>query len=786
MKKRFLSVVLAVGLILSLVPCAAAALPDDVTYYEQNPYTNAKLTGKDENGVYHYKITIAADKEKQSVPLLLGSLYANVTTSDKTVVGTTYDSSCDAYLGKAPGTATVTLSLGVYQSSRKEPQAVIDVTVLSPEDFAAYTGDDATHAVKGHTHTMIERETVDNTRGKLLVRKICTECGYWYNWSYENLPGWTKPGTNPGTEPGTTPEPGPSTNPGSGTTNGPAAPGTTSNNTPDPYAIPVIPKKAARQRVNTDRNNYRHSNRSQPMGSYLYENETGGLTLVEKVARSIRVENYDSSFNLLSGCMIPGELDIFGGFYAGQDYNFFVFAKNNLEENKDAEVMRIVKYSKDWRRLGSASISDANMKEPLRAGSLRCAEYGGYLYVHSSRTMFKSGDGLNHQSNSMIVLRESDMAVTEKDHGGAYVSHSFNQFVLVDKEGHLVTLNQGDAYPRSLVLSRFNAKAGQDSLGGRWNSVKSTNILDFPGAVGDNETGCSVGGFAETSNGYVAAYNYSGTGKRTDPYDVYLAFTDKNLNNKIVKVSTGMDTYTPQLAPLGPDSGYVLWRSSDFGTVFYAPYSADGTVGATKSAKAILSDCTPILWNGKAVWYTCNNSLPVFYTMDRNGLTAHEAGGAAYQNSVRLSTQTVLLDGKPVTFQTCTLTDSNNGVTNFIKLRDMAHYINGTRAQFEVTWTPGSVGALTGQPYTPNGSELTIPSRPSAPNAKTRYYKENTNKFLVDGVPQGAEAIVITDGNGGDHTYFKLRDLGSKLGFNVSYINKQVVINTNEPYSDAQ
>ena len=47
-------------------------------------------------------------------------------------------------------------------------------------------------------------------------------------------------------------------------------------------------------------------------------------------------------------------------------------------------------------------------------------------------------------------------------------------------------------------------------------------------------------------------------------------------------------------------------------------------------------------------------------------------------------------------------------------------------------------------------------------------------------------SIVLTDDSGGDYTYFKLRDLGYRLEFNVSYINGQVVINTNEPYSDAQ
>ena len=37
-------------------------------------------------------------------------------------------------------------------------------------------------------------------------------------------------------------------------------------------------------------------------------------------------------------------------------------------------------------------------------------------------------------------------------------------------------------------------------------------------------------------------------------------------------------------------------------------------------------------------------------------------------------------------------------------------------------------------------------------------------------------AIVLTDANGGDYTYFKLRDLGTTLGFTVDYVNNQITV----------
>ena len=92
--------------------------------------------------------------------------------------------------------------------------------------------------------------------------------------------------------------------------------------------------------------------------SYLYENEDGGLTRVEHINGSNRgknpdnpylapnytycgkivVEDYDSSFRFLSGQEIPVELDIWGGFFAGESFNFFVFGQLNAVRENDMEV----------------------------------------------------------------------------------------------------------------------------------------------------------------------------------------------------------------------------------------------------------------------------------------------------------------------------------------------------------------------------------------------------------------------------------------------------------------
>ena len=110
----------------------------------------------------------------------------------------------------------------------------------------------------------------------------------------------------------------------------------------------------------SNKNRQDYSRWSKPVTSYLYENETGGLTRVEYTGGQVVAEDYDSSFAFQSGRIIQPELPIWGGFFAGKDYNFLIFGQENPGENDGMEVIRVVKYSKDWQRLGAASLMGAN------------------------------------------------------------------------------------------------------------------------------------------------------------------------------------------------------------------------------------------------------------------------------------------------------------------------------------------------------------------------------------------------------------------------------------------
>lgn len=55
--------------------------------------------------------------------------------------------------------------------------------------------------------------------------------------------------------------------------------------------------------------------------------------------------------------------------------------------------------------------------------------------------------------------------------------------------------------------------------------------------------------------------------------------------------------------------------------------------------------------------------------------------------------------------------------------------------------------------------------------------------MLIDGEGTPLRSFVITDANGGGHTYFRLRDVGKALGFQVGWTDQRgIFVETDKPY----
>lgn len=373
---------------------------------------------------------------------------------------------------------------------------------------------------------------------------------------------------------------------------------------------------------------------SDTVNSYLYDNGNG-VTRVEYYDGRVIIENYDSNFRYQAGWTLEPELPLWGGFYAGEKYNFLIFGQENPNEDDSREVIRVVKYDKAWNRLSHASLNGANTTVPFDAGSLRCDEYGGMLYVHTCHEMYTSSDGRRHQANLTFSVREIDMRITDwrydiSNPTFGYVSHSFNQFLLVDGDGNIVTLDHGDGLPRSAVLVRYAKKAGRNSFTvfNPQKGVSYANLFKFPGEIGDNTTNASVGGLAETGFGYIAAYNYSPSG---EPWirDIHISYMPKDSfaeESVVTWTNPAAKGMTPVLASAGDGGGYVLWRNSmETDGVQYVHYDAKGNISQVQSCgNVLLSDCQPILYRGNLVWYAGGENGMAFYTLNESGIFAYD------------------------------------------------------------------------------------------------------------------------------------------------------------------
>ena len=365
----------------------------------------------------------------------------------------------------------------------------------------------------------------------------------------------------------------------------------------------------------------------------IYSNlayENGEYVRAECLGDELVVEYYTQDFKFRSGKTIELELPLYGGVYMSTDYNFLVVGQTNFEEDNGKEVFRIIRYTKDWKKVDHASIYGANTTVPFDAGSCRFARSGNVLYIRTAHEMYTSEDGLNHQSNVMIALRISDMTVTDQltkvwNSSYGYVSHSFNQFVRVDGDT-LLAVDHGDYYPRSVALFKYSKKAGSETFYSKTTMVNALPIVSS--TYHYNDTGVSVGGFEFSSTDYLIAGSSYDQKVSADLMEVHRnifvtatpknAFTDEDTRLHWItnyKESDNVSVSPPHLLKLSADRFFLTWTENDVQK--YCFLNGKGRLdGSIRTFDGQLSDCVPILANGKIVWYVTDWSEPVFYQID--------------------------------------------------------------------------------------------------------------------------------------------------------------------------
>ena len=374
---------------------------------------------------------------------------------------------------------------------------------------------------------------------------------------------------------------------------------------------------------------------SDTVKSYLTVCDNGNYMRVQSgaIEGKLLVEYYSSDFEPLSTKLIDNELPVFGAFYDSGNNYYVLSGQENPKQNDSLEVFRITKYDKNWNKIKSCGLYGANTTVPFDAGSARMTHSGDHLLVRTCHEMYKSSDGNNHQSNVTIEVDMPSMTITDSytgimnvDYG--YVSHSFNQFIKTDGN-HIVALDHGDAHPRSAVLVKYNS----DFTTGKFfpsyfEQVSNIDVVTYPEYTSGhyNYTGAAIGGFDVSSSSYIVAQStvdldYINTSKTRN---VYVSAVSKDLStnklNKITSYAEGTDSASaPQLVKINDNSFLLLWVRDT--KVSCVKLNADGTVnGSIHTFEGSLSDCQPVIKNGRAVWYVYDKNNVTFNSLNLSNL----------------------------------------------------------------------------------------------------------------------------------------------------------------------
>ena len=374
---------------------------------------------------------------------------------------------------------------------------------------------------------------------------------------------------------------------------------------------------------------------SDTVKSYLTVCDNGNYMRVQSgaIEGKLLVEYYSSDFEPLSTKLIDNELPIFGAFYDSGNNYYVLSGQENPKQNDSLEVFRITKYDKNWNKIKSCGLYGANTTVPFDAGSARMTHSGDHLLVRTCHEMYKSSDGNNHQSNVTIEVDMPSMTITDSytgimnvDYG--YVSHSFNQFIKTDGN-HIVALDHGDAHPRSAVLVKYNS----DFTTGKFfpsyfEQVSNIDVVTYPEYTAGhyNYTGAAIGGFDVSSSSYIVAQStvdldYINT---SETRNVYVSAVSKDLStnklNKITSYAEGTDSASaPQLVKINNNSFLLLWARDT--KVSCVKLNADGTVnGSIHTFEGSLSDCQPVIKNGRAVWYVYDKNNVTFNSLNLSNL----------------------------------------------------------------------------------------------------------------------------------------------------------------------
>lgn len=413
-----------------------------------------------------------------------------------------------------------------------------------------------------------------------------------------------------------------------------------------------------------------------------------GYMRVFQKNKIVGIEYYDNQFKIKSRKTIPMEMEYWGGFFSGSDSYYLVEGNSNKAENDSAEVIRIIRYDKNWKKTGVSSITSnpklfgGEVRYPFDYGCVEMAEQNGKLYIVTGHEGYvDEAVGQGHQGYLMI---EVDLASMKGKIVDCDLWHSFAQYIKADNSWlYVLEQSEGSRYTK---LSRYNTA-----------TMKKTSLNIF--SYGGNHTSAwAIACYASVDGMAVAANNVLCIGTSIDqtkydsvtsdtPHNIYLTVTPKyNFTEEATTVKQltkytggGKSFLGVKLTKINDNRFMVSWEEYQTGRkasdndglsgsiLHYLFLDGSGNIVSKEMTKAApISDCQPVEKNGKVVYYASNSGMVDFYSIDT-------ATGALSQKNYQVAGENATWN-----FKNGILTISGQGAMSFDKKDNLRVPVSST------------------------------------------------------------------------------------------------------------
>ena len=368
--------------------------------------------------------------------------------------------------------------------------------------------------------------------------------------------------------------------------------------------------------------------------SAIVNNNNGTFGRVENMGDIVLVESYSADFKLIGQMFINMELPIYGGCFSGAAYNYVLFGQTNYEKNSAKEVVRVVKYTKDWIRVGAVSICGCNTAEPFFGSNSDLSEWGNKVFVRMGHKTYSGCQACMTFSFDSSTMTFKDVSCNDKVTETSCYANSAAVFIDAS-DGRITVADHSMTDPYAAVVSRYSNVASQD----KFNSYTYKAMALEPG-----KGTVSLGGLESSSQYYLLVGAASPQDGSSPNKNVFISAVPKGtiVSGTDTAYLTGYaygDGYTvttPYIVKVTDDSFVVIWEArkgySDTQEVNYAYVDGAGNLrGEVKKISGCLSDCQPMNIAGNICWYTTDGATMKIYSIPAYSDGARTADVAAAQ-----------------------------------------------------------------------------------------------------------------------------------------------------------